>query len=79
MEFFLKPENAKIWAEVQALAKKNDEKQLKAYVAEAQRLTSSQRNARVATKPAELEGKQISPGNMVILMLVSPTSPRLNS
>ncbi|KAK0629535.1 heme peroxidase [Bombardia bombarda] len=69
MEFFLKPENAAIWAQVQTLAEKGDDAGLHAYVAEAQRLTSSQRNVRVAKEPAVLEGKQIQPGNLVVMML----------
>ncbi|KAI0110077.1 heme peroxidase [Daldinia grandis] len=69
MEFFLRKENASIWAEVQALAQKNDNDAIRAYVLEAQRLTSSQRTMRVATKPAELEGKKIQPGNFVVLLL----------
>ncbi|OTB05819.1 hypothetical protein M426DRAFT_56178 [Hypoxylon sp. CI-4A] len=69
MEFFLLPENATIWAEVQTLAHKSDDAALHAYVVEAQRLTSTQRNVRVATQPAELEGKKIEPGNLVVMML----------
>ncbi|OTA83095.1 hypothetical protein M434DRAFT_16794 [Hypoxylon sp. CO27-5] len=69
MEFFLRPESASIWAEVQTLAQKNDDAALHAYVIEAQRLTSTQRNMRVATQPDKLEGKTIQPGNLVILML----------
>lgn len=69
MEFFLRPENASIWTKVQSLAQKGDDSTLHAYVAEAQRLTSSQRNVRVATQPAELEGKSVQPGNLVVMML----------
>ncbi|KAF4976448.1 hypothetical protein FZEAL_6886 [Fusarium zealandicum] len=69
LSFFLRPENASLWAEVQGIAQKGDDATLHAYVAEAQRLTSSQRNVRVATAPAELEGKQIQPGTAVIMML----------
>ncbi|KAL7621367.1 hypothetical protein AAE478_008688 [Parahypoxylon ruwenzoriense] len=69
MDFFLQPENASIWAEIQVLAQKNDSNAIRAYVIEAQRLTSSQRTMRVATKPAEIEGQTIQPGNFVILML----------
>ncbi|KAK5988421.1 Psi-producing oxygenase A [Cladobotryum mycophilum] len=69
LDFFLKPENASIWAEVQALAQKNDHDGLHAYVKEAQRLTSSQRNVRVATAPAEIDGKQVQPGNLVVMLL----------
>lgn len=72
MEFFLRRENASIWAEVQTLAQAKDDDGLHAYVREAQRLTSSQRNVRVATAPAEVEGKSIQPGNLVVMLLVSP-------
>ena len=75
MEYFLRPENAAIWAEVQVLAKNGAHDLLHEYVKEAQRLTSTQRNLRVATQPAELEGKSVEPGNIVIMLLVS--SPQL--
>lgn len=69
MEFFLRPDNAPIWAEVQSMAQKGDDAGIHAYVAEAQRLTSSQRNVRVATQQTELEGKSIQPGSLVVMML----------
>ncbi|KAI6090870.1 heme peroxidase [Hypoxylon rubiginosum] len=69
MEFFLRPENASIWAEVQSLAARDDDAGLHAYVAEAQRLTSTQRNVRVATAPADIEGKKIAPGDLVVMLL----------
>ncbi|KAI0555851.1 heme peroxidase [Xylaria curta] len=69
LEFFLRPENASIWTEVQNLAQKGDDAGLHDYVREAQRLTTTQRNMRVAVAPGELEGKQVQPGNVVILML----------
>lgn len=34
-------------------------------------MTSSQRNVRIATAPAELEGKSVQPGSPVVMMLVS--------
>ena len=71
MEFFLRPGNAAIWAEVQNIAAKGDEAALHAYITEAQRLTSTQRNVRIATETANLEGKPIQKGNVVVLMLVS--------
>jgi linoleate 10R-lipoxygenase len=71
MEFFLRPENASIWAELQSIAQKGDDTELHAYVAEAHRLTSTQRNMRVATQATELEGKPIKPGNLIIMLLVS--------
>jgi cytochrome P450 len=74
LAFFLRPENASIWAEVQAVAQKGDEATLHAYVAEAQRLTSSQRNVRVAKTPGEVDGQSIAPGTAVVLMLVSHTA-----
>ncbi|KAI2608367.1 heme peroxidase [Hypoxylon fragiforme] len=69
LEFFLRPENASIWAEIQSMAQKGDDDGIHAYVIEAQRLTTTQRNVRVATKPAEFEGKKIQPGNLVVMML----------
>jgi hypothetical protein len=71
MEFFLKPENASIWADVQSLAEEDDNERLLDYVREAQRLTTTQRTMRVAVAPGELEGKTIEPGNYIILLLVS--------
>ena len=70
IEYFLRPENATIWSEVQTLAQKGDHNALHAYVLEAQRLSTSQRNVRVAVHPAELEGKSIQPGNAVVMLLV---------
>ncbi|KAI0205662.1 heme peroxidase [Astrocystis sublimbata] len=69
LEFFLRPENASIWAEVQTLVQKGDDAGLHNYVREAQRLTTTQRNVRVAVAPGELEGKQVQPGNLVVMML----------
>ncbi|KAF5138262.1 Psi-producing oxygenase A [Metarhizium anisopliae] len=69
LEFFLRSENASLWADVQDYAQKSDDSSLRAYVVEAQRLTSSQRVLRTATQPAEVEGKSIQPGNMIIIML----------
>lgn len=76
MEFFLKPENASIWTEVQTLAQEGDSQKIQAYVMEAQRLTSSQRCMRVAKQPIELEGKTIQPGNYVVMMLVCLEFPQ---
>ncbi|KAI1843275.1 hypothetical protein JX266_010629 [Neoarthrinium moseri] len=69
MDFFLKPENETIWAEVQNLAQKDDHDTLHAYIVEAQRLTTSQRNVRVATQAAELQGQKVQPGDIVVMML----------
>jgi hypothetical protein len=72
MEFFLRPQNASIWAEVQTLAQKGDDTSLSAYVAEAQRLTTPLRNMRIATQATTLEGKSVQPGNLVVMLLVCP-------
>jgi len=71
MEFFLRPDNASVWAEVQSVGQKSDLNSLQGYVTEAQRLTSSQRDPRIATQSAELEGRFIQPGNVVMTLLVS--------
>ncbi|RDW76906.1 peroxidase/cytochrome P450 family protein [Aspergillus mulundensis] len=69
LQFFLRPENAPIWTEVQSLARRGEDSTLQSYVLEAQRLTSSQRNVRIATQRTELEGKVIQPGSPVVMML----------
>ncbi|KAL7919043.1 heme peroxidase [Trichoderma austrokoningii] len=69
MEFFLRPENESIWAEVQTFSQEGDCQKIQAYVMEAQRLTSSQRNMRIAMQPIELEGQSIQPGTPVVVML----------
>jgi cytochrome P450 len=74
MEFFLRPDNASIWAQVQTLAQKNNETELLKYVKEAQRLTSLVKTVRAATKAEKLEGQSIEPGNLVVLMLVCSTN-----
>jgi hypothetical protein len=71
MSYFLKPESEKVWSEVQSIAAKGDHQTLRKYVREAQRLTTTQRNVRVATKSAQIDGKSIAPGNLTVLMLVS--------
>ncbi|KAI1117572.1 hypothetical protein F5Y14DRAFT_465495 [Nemania sp. NC0429] len=69
LEFFLRPENASVWSEVQTLVQQGDDAGLHNYVREAQRLTTTQRNVRVAVAPGELEGKPIQPGNAIVMML----------
>lgn len=69
LEFFLRPENAPLWTEIQTLALKNDDTAIAGYVTEAQRLTSTQRNVRIATQPCTIDGKSIEPGNVVVLLL----------
>lgn len=68
---FLRPANASIWSQVQTFFQQGDDAGLHAYVREAQRLTTTQRNVCVAVAPGELEGKLIQPGNAIIMMLVS--------
>jgi linoleate 10R-lipoxygenase len=67
MEFFLKPENQSIWSEVQQVALQGDMAKLQTYVAEAQRLTSPFRIIRYPSTTAQVEGKSVSPNNVVIL------------
>jgi cytochrome P450 len=69
LAYFLQPENESIWAEVQAIAQKGDDATLHAYVAEAQRMTTSQRNVRIATAPGEIDGQTIQPGTAVVMLL----------
>ncbi|WPH03723.1 Hypothetical protein R9X50_00660600 [Acrodontium crateriforme] len=67
LEFFLRPENQAIWAEVQELAHKGDTASLRGYVAEAQRLTSPFRVVRYPKEATEVEGKKVDPSNVLIL------------
>lgn len=76
MAFFLRPENASIWAEVQSIAQKGDDATLHAYVTEAQRMTSSQRNVRISKETGEVDGQHVAPGTAVVLMLVSHNAYR---
>ena len=71
MDFFLRPENASIWSEVQNLAQKNDKATLQKYIAEAQRLTSPFRIVRYPTHNTKVEGKSVGPDNVLILNIVS--------
>lgn len=70
LEYFLRPDNSKIWGEVQNLAQKGDDDTLLNYVREAQRLTTTQRNVRYAVAPGELEGQKVEPGHPVVMLLV---------
>jgi linoleate 10R-lipoxygenase len=69
MQFFLKEENKALWSQVQSFAAANDDQSLRSYVLEAQRMTTAQRNLRIATQGATLEGKNIKPGDAVLLLL----------
>lgn len=71
MEFFLRPENAPIWAEVQSLALKNDDGALHTYVAEAQRLTSSHQEVRIVKQPTNVAGQSLKADDVVIIPVVS--------
>ncbi|KAF4123830.1 hypothetical protein GMORB2_5546 [Geosmithia morbida] len=68
-EFFLRPENASIWSEVQSLAEKDKDDELQKYVCEAQRLTAPLATVRIAAQATELEGESINAGDVVLLML----------
>lgn len=70
MEWFLRPDNLSIWREVQELARAGNISKLEGYVAEVQRMTSPFRIIRYVTAPAEVEGKAVSPQNVLILNIV---------
>ena len=74
MAFFLRPENVGIWSEVQGFAQKDDDGALHAYVAEAQRLTSSQREVRVAKQQAQVEGQSVKSDDTIVIPTVSSQS-----
>lgn len=71
MQFFLAQENRVIWAKVQDLAARDDHKTLRSYVVEALRLTTSQRDVRIATTSAVIGDQKINPGDAIVLMFVS--------
>lgn len=71
MDFFLRPENASIWSEVQDLAQAGNQDGIEKYVAEAQRLTSPFIIIRYAAQDTEIEEKPVKPGDMVLLTIVS--------
>ena len=78
MEYFLRPENASIWAEVQDLADNDDKTALRGYVAEAQRLTSPFKIICYPARSTQVEGKTVGPDNVVILTVVSiPYAPTM--
>ncbi|KAF7507317.1 hypothetical protein GJ744_010751 [Endocarpon pusillum] len=69
MEFFLRPKNVQIWSEVQSMAERDDDRGIRDYVQEAQRLTTRGRNMRITTKSKRIGEKSIAPGTAVVLML----------
>lgn len=71
MEFFLQPKNVQIWSQVQSMAERNDDRGIRDYFEEAQRLTTRGRNMRIATKSKRIGEKSIAPGSAIVLMLVS--------
>lgn len=71
MEFFLQPKNVQIWSEVQSMAERDDDRGIRDYVQEAQRLTTRGRNMRIATKSKRIGEKSVAAGSAVVLMLVS--------
>ena len=54
---------------MQALAAADDDATLRLYVLEALRLTTAQRNMRIATQASTIDGKNIKPGEAVLLLL----------
>jgi cytochrome P450 len=61
-----------LWQTVQGLAVANNAKSdtlLREYVLEAQRLTSSQRNLRIATTSTSIDGQNINRGDAVLCLL----------
>ncbi|EMD84856.1 hypothetical protein COCHEDRAFT_1219837 [Bipolaris maydis C5] len=69
MQFFLNENNKKHWSQVQSIAAAGDDQTLRLYTLEAMRLTTAQRNLRIATQPAMIDGKDIKPGDAVLLLL----------
>ncbi|MCJ1387116.1 hypothetical protein MMC17_010245 [Xylographa soralifera] len=69
MQFFLKQENKSHWEQVQSLAAADNDEKLRAYVLEALRMTSTQRNLRIATQAATVDGKTIKPGDAIVLFI----------
>ena len=69
MQFFLKPENKLYWEQVQSLAAADHDEKLRTYVLEALRMTSTQRNLRIATQAATIDGHTVRPGDAIVMFL----------
>lgn len=74
LRFFLQDENSHHWEAIQNLAFSSDfesaDKQLRKYVLEAQRLTSSQRTIRICASETTIDGKTYKPGDVIIILFV---------
>ncbi|RDA92085.1 hypothetical protein CP533_3590 [Ophiocordyceps camponoti-saundersi (nom. inval.)] len=68
MEFLLRPQNASLWARVREVARYGNDDSLLSCVLEVQRLSSSQRSVRIATKETEVEGNAMQPGDVVVML-----------
>lgn len=64
LNFFLQPENSKLWADVQNKAAGQE---VSAYVAEAKRVTSSARTIKIAKQAGKIDGKEVKEGDFVVL------------
>jgi len=67
-------ENSKLWAQVQDFAATNtpeSDRQIREFVIEAQRLTSTQRDVRVCAQTTTIDGTVFNKGDAAIILLVS--------
>lgn len=72
LTYFLDPANATTWEQLQKLAASSDESsipEIRKYVREAQRLTSSQRDVRFCVADTKVGTEEFKKGDKVILML----------
>ena len=79
MNYFLQEENSKHWEAIQNLTFSSDpesaDQELRKYVLEAQRLTSTQRDIRACVSETTVDGKTYKPGDVVIALFVGIPSP----
>ncbi|KAI5926181.1 heme peroxidase [Camillea tinctor] len=72
LQFFLQSQNAEHWEKIQDIVSRGDPtcpEQLRAYVLEAQRMTSRQRNLRICAQDTSVDGQQFKKGDVVICLL----------
>jgi hypothetical protein len=70
----MKKENVKLWAQVQDFAATNtpeSDRQIREFVIEAQRITSTQRDVRVCVQATTIDGTVFNKGDAAIILLVS--------
>lgn len=74
LHYFLQDENSHHWEAIQNLASSSSgesaDKQLRKYVLEAHRLTSTQRNVRICVGETTIDGKTYKPGDIVACLFV---------